>query len=125
MCDFSLTGRTTLLEGASILFALQTTCDKDPIRVFHQTTVANLGKTEYTFNDQECILNFGTHTRFTLVRHFLIFSQRMIAYAASIGEVKGFRHSLFAHLLLSNVRRKSLQTRVSLPCNSWCNGWLS
>jgi hypothetical protein len=68
----------------------QRASDEESIGVLGYAPITHLGKAEDAFDHPEGMFHLGAHTRFTLVRHRLVFSQLMRARASTIGKANGW-----------------------------------
>ena len=71
-----------------------------PIRIFLQTTIADLGKTPQTLERQEGMLDLGAHTGLAPVRCLVRLGQRRVPVSALVGEVLRPRGDLLESLPL-------------------------
>src|SRR3989338_7589963 len=79
--------------------------NEQPVAVFHHTSIADLGKTKDTLDDEEGMLNLGTHTRLSTVLLQFSVGESLVAETFLVGEVTRIGCGLNNQPLLAGVSR--------------------
>ena len=81
------------------------TCHKEPVGVFHKTSVTHPGKAENPFKYQERMLHLRPNLRFCPVPRSLFLAQWSIAATLLLGKISGIRRLFTYRITLAGVGR--------------------
>src|SRR3970040_945108 len=77
--------------------------NEQAIAVLHHAAIADLGKAEEALDDEEGMLDLGTHTRLPAVLLLFPLGQSSVAKSLLVGEVTRLRCGLGNQLLLAGI----------------------